>query len=169
MAGDKYLYNNSGRITEKASIQSSSGAGDAGKIPGLNAAGKLDITMMPTGIGADTITAEASEALAAGDFVNLYNSSGLKARKADASTAGKEANGFVLAAFDSAETATVYRQGNNNQLTGMTVGARQYLDTTPGARSETAPSAAGNIVQFLGVATSATEVFFEERESFVLA
>lgn len=169
MAGDKYLYNNSGRITEKVSIQSSAGAGDAGKIPALDSAGKLDITMMPTGIGADTITAEASEALSAGDFINLYNSSGLKMRKADATTAGKEANGFVLAAVESAATGTAYRQGINNQLSGMTVGARQYLTTTPGVRSETAPSATGNVVQFLGIATSATEMFFEERESMVLA
>ena len=169
MAGDKFLYNNAGRITEKASNQTSAGAGDAGKIVALDSAGKLDITLMPSGIGADTITAEASEALAAGDFVNLYNSSGLKARKADATTSGKEANGFVLSAVESAASGTVYRQGVNNQLTGMTVGARQYLATTPGARTETAPSATGNVVQFLGIATSATEMFFEERESFVLA
>jgi hypothetical protein len=169
MAGDKYLYNNSGRITEKASIQSSSGAGDAGKIPSLDEAGRLHISMMPTGMGADTITAEASEALSAGDFVNLYNSSGLKMRKADAQTAGKEANGFVLSAVENGASGVAYRQGVNNQLSGMTVGARQYLTTTPGARSETAPSATGNVVQFLGIATSATELFFEERESVILA
>lgn len=169
MAGDKYLYNNSGRITEKASIQSSAGAGDAGKIPALDAAGKLDLTMMPSGIGADTVVAAATEALAAGDMVNIYNSSGLKARKADATTAGKEANGFVLASVENLANATIYRQGINNQVTGMTIGARQYLSATPGARTESAPSTAGNIVQFLGVAESATEFFFEERDSFVIA
>ncbi len=169
MAGDKFLYNNGGRITEKASIQSSAGASDAGKIPALDSAGKLDITMMPTGMGQDIISAEASEALSAGDFINLYNSSGLKMRKADATTAGKEANGFVLTSVENGATGTAYRQGINNQLSGMTVGARQYLATTPGARTETAPSETGNVVQFLGIALSSTEVFFEERDSFVLA
>ena len=50
-----------------------------------------------SGGGADTGTVTTSEALAAGDLVNIWNSSGAKARKADATTAGKEAHGFVLA------------------------------------------------------------------------
>lgn len=42
MAGDKYFYNNSGAITEKASNQTSAGSADAGKIVALNARGQLD-------------------------------------------------------------------------------------------------------------------------------
>jgi hypothetical protein len=44
MAGNKYLKNASGVVTEEASIQTSAGAGDAGKIPALDSAGKLDST-----------------------------------------------------------------------------------------------------------------------------
>lgn len=167
MAGEKFLQLQSGKPTTVTSTQAG-GSGNENKIPSLDAAGKLDITMMPTGIGADVITAEASEALVAGNFVNLFLDTTLKVRKADATVAGKEANGFVLASFDSAATATVYRQGNNNQLTGMTIGARQYLSAaSPGARTETPPSATGNVSQFLGIATSATEVFFEERDTII--
>ena len=91
MAGEKFLQLVNGVPTGKAAIQASAGAGDAGKIPALDSQGRMDQSMMPVGIAPETDTATASEALSAGDFVNLYNSSGLKAHKADASTAGKEA------------------------------------------------------------------------------
>lgn len=168
MAGDKYLYNNSGTMTERASIQSSAGAGDAGKIPALDAAGKLDTTMMPTGIAADVATVTASEALAAGDYVNIYESTGAKCRKADASTAGKEAHGFVLSAVSQSASATVYFEGTNSQVTGQTAGV-VYLSTTPGLGTSTAPSGSGNIVQRIGFATGATAVNFQSQAPVVLA
>src|SRR5258708_22967676 len=119
MAGDKYLYNNAGQTTEKAAIQTSAGAGDAGKIPAVDAAGRLDTSFMPVGIAADTQAITASEALAAGDLVNVWNSTGAKVRKADATTSGKEAHGFVLAAVSSSATATVYFEGTNTGCTRL--------------------------------------------------
>ena len=168
MAGNKYLKNNSGTPTEEAAIQSSAGATDAGKIVALDAAGKLDNSMMPVGIGADTQSVTASEDLAAGDFVNVYNSSGAKCRKADASTAGKEASGFVLAGVTSGNSATIYFEGTNTQVTGMTPGT-VFLSTTPGIATSTAPSASGNVVQRIGFATSATTINFQSQVPFVLA
>lgn len=41
-----------------------------------------------------------------------------------------------------------------------TAGGKIYLSTTPGAMTQTAPSATGDIVQVLGVALSATHIFF---------
>lgn len=170
MAADKFIYNNAGVLTEKAALQSSAGAGDAGKIPALDATGKLDNTLMPVGIGTESDIIVASEALAAGDFVNIWSSTGVKVRKADATTAGKEANGFVLAAVTLGGNATVYRiSQTNTQLTGMTPGAKQYLATTAGGRTETAPSATGNAVQFLGYAKSATELIFAPNDPIILA
>jgi hypothetical protein len=169
MAGDKYLYNNAGTPTEKAAIQSSGGAGDAGKIPALDAAGLLSQTMMPVGIGADTASIVASEALAAGDLVNVYNDTGTaKVRKADATTSGKEAHGFVLAAVDSAANATVYFEGSNTQVTGATPGV-VFLSTTAGGSTPTCPVAAGNVSQRIGVATSATSINFESGIPIVCA
>lgn len=71
MAGNKYIKQSSGSLVEEAAIQSSAGAGDAGKIPALDAAGRLDNSMMPAGIGADTAAITASENLAAGGSLAL--------------------------------------------------------------------------------------------------
>jgi len=170
MAGNKYLKQVNGVPTEEVAIQSSVGAGDAGKIPALDLAGKLDVTMMPVGIAAETDLIVASENLSAGDFVNIWSSTGVKARKADATVAGKEAHGFVLAAVTSGQNATVYRASQSNTgLTGMTPGAKQYLATTAGGRTETAPSGSGNVIQILGVAKSATELIFAPSCPITLA
>lgn len=118
--------------------------------------------------GADTGTVTTSEALAAGDLVNIWNSSGAKARKADATTAGKEAHGFVLAAFGSGVPAAVYFEGTNTAVTGLTPGP-QFLNTTAGAASSTAPSGSGNVVQRVGVAVSATAFNFQLNSPIVLA
>ncbi len=165
----KYLTNAAGTITEVSTITTSAGAGDVGKIPGLDSSGRLDTSVMPSGIGADTASITASEALAAGDFVNVWNSSGAKVRKADASVAGKEAHGFVLAAVSNATNATVYFEAANTQVTGMTPGNVFLSATTPGLATSTAPSGAGQVVQRLGVATSATSINVEVQTPIVLA
>jgi hypothetical protein len=166
---DKYIANVAGTLTEKAAIVTSAGAGDAGKIPAFDAAGKLDISTMPTGIGADTVAIITSEALAAGDLVNVWNSTGAKCRKADASTSGKEAHGFVKAAFGSGASATVYFEGNNDQVTGLTAGVQFLSATTPGLATNTAPSAAGQVVQRVGFATAAANLNFQSEVPIVLA
>lgn len=124
--------------------------------------------MMPTGVAADVALVTASEALSAGDLVNIWNSTGAKVRKADASTAGKEAHGFVIAGVAGAGVATVYFEGSNGMVTGQTPGV-VYLSTTPGLTTSTAPSVAGQVVQRVGFATSATAVNFQAQEPIVLA
>jgi hypothetical protein len=109
----------------------------------------------------------ASEALAAGDFVNIYSSSGAKCRKADASTAGKEAHGFVLASVESAANATVYFEGTNTQVTGQTPGP-VFLSATPGLATSTAPSSSGNVVQRIGFAIATTAINFQCQLPIVL-
>lgn len=171
MAGDKYFYNNSGKIKEKASIQSSAGAGDAGKIPSLDSAGLLDVSMMPVGVGAEVVVAASSENLTAGDFINLYSNAGtINVRKADATTNAKPADGFVLANVTSPASATVYLiSAINTAVSGLTVGADYYLSTTPGTVTSTAPSAAGNIIQRLGKARTAAALIFEHQDYYELA
>ena len=173
MSGLSFLRLVSGRITEILGVQSSAGAGDAGKIPALDAAGKFDLSMMPVGVGPDVATIVASEALTAGNVVNVWlDGATPKVRKADATAAGKEANGFVLANVDSAANASVYFEGTITGLTGLTPGARYYLDTTAGAiviSSGTLPSGTGKIIQPVGVAISATELSFEPGEPITLA
>ena len=195
----KFIKNNAGALTEEAALITSAGAADANRIPALNASGvldptiingvsvstgagsasktvmldasgKLDVSMMPTGIAADVGVITASEALAAGDVVNIYNNAGTaNCRKADASTSGKEAHGFVLAAVASGAAATVYFESTNAQVTGLTPGVQFLSATTPGKTTNTAPTAAGQIVQRVGYATSATSLNFNAGEPIVLA
>lgn len=146
----------------------SAGAGDSGKLVALDAAGRIDSTMMPVGIGADTATVTTSEALAAGDWVNIWNNAGARVRKADATTSGKHAMGFVLSGYGSAVAATVYFEGTNTSVTGQTPGD-VFLSTTAGLGVTTAPSGSGNVVQAIGVATSATSVNFQYNRPLVLA
>lgn len=103
----------------------------------------------------------AAGAVAAGDFVNIHASSGAKVRKADATTAAKPCNGFVPSAIADTASGTVQGPGTKaSGLSGLTPGATYYLHTTPGQITPTPPSGAGNLVQKVGVAVSATELFF---------
>lgn len=194
----KFIKNNAGALTEEAGVTTSAGAGDAQRIPALNAngvldttivngkntsagagdagkvvvldsAGRVDSSMMPVGIGADTATITTSEAIASGDFVNIWNSTGAKCRKADAATAGKEAHGFVLVGVGSGAAATVYFEGTNTAVTGQTPGVCYLSAATAGLATGTAPSAAGNVVQRIGFATSATAINFQSNQSVTLA
>jgi hypothetical protein len=167
---NKYIAMISGLLTEVAAIITSAGAGDSGKIVALDAAGKLDASFMPTGVGADTQSIVSSENLAAGDLVNVFNSAGTpKVRKADASAAGKEANGFVLAVVTAPAAATVYFEGSNTQVSGLT-GGKQYLDpANPGKSTHVAPTTAGQVVQPVGSATAAAVLNFESGVPVLLA
>lgn len=147
---------------------SSAGAGDAAKVVQLDGSGRIDSSMMPVGVGADTATITASEALSAGDFVNIHDSSGVKVRKADA-TNGRAAHGFVLASVSSSASATVYFEGQNTGVSGKSPGAIQFLSTTAGASTETAPTTAGQIVQQLGIAAGAAVIVFEAEQPITLA
>lgn len=169
MAAKKLLRLVGGVITEVFGVQTSAGAGNAGDIVALDDTGRIDNSLMPVGIGADTTVIDASEGLAAGDWVNVWNDAGTaKVRKADATAAGKEAHGFVLASVSSGNPATVYFEGTNTQVTGQTPGA-VYLQTTAGAGAAAVPSASGNVVQQVGVAVSATAVNFERGVPVTLA
>lgn len=154
------------------STVSSAGAGDAGKLTALDSAGKLDITTMPTGVGADTKSIVASEALTAGNVVNVWDNSGtVNVRKADASSAsvGKRAVGYVLANVSNSASATVYFDGTITGLSGLTIGVPYYLSGTAGAITPTAPTTSGYTVQEVGWAISATELSFEPMKPLLLA
>ena len=130
----------------------------AGEIAALDANGRLDPSLMPVGVVADTITAAAFEALSAGDYVYVRTSDNLIA-KASAAAGGNVAIGFVLQAFAAAASATVFLEGRNTSLTGIVVGTRYYLsDTVAGAITATAPTATGTRTQFVGNGVTSTSV-----------
>lgn len=171
----------------------SAGAGDSGKLPALNASGILDDTILnasatsaankvvkmdgsgrialgvlPVGVGADTVALTTSEIIASGDLVNIWDNTGAKVRKADATIAGKEAHGFVLVGGASGASVDVYFEGTNTAMTGLVAGKR-YLSITAGTTSATAPSSTGNVVQVVGFATSTTSMNFQSGTPITLA
>lgn len=165
----KFIKLEDGRLKEEVieSIDETTGAADAGKLVTTGSDGRLDESLLPTGVGADVLTITATEDLAGGDFVNVHVGG---VRKADASAAGKEADGFVLDSALSGQPASVYFEGRNTELTGLTVGARYYLSaTTPGTATDTPPAASGNVVQFLGRASEATSIAFEATDGVIRA
>lgn len=170
MPGKKYIANVAGLLTEIIGQQTSAGAVDADKIPALDATGRLDISLMPVGIAPDTAIIQASEALNAGDYVNIHDVAGaFRVRKADASVVGKEAMGFVLAAVANGANATVYFESSNTQVAGQSPGVVFLSAVTPGQGTSVAPSAAGQIVQRIGFATSATVVNFQSQPPVLLS
>jgi len=158
---DKPIQLVSGVLTEVEAKAASAGAGDAGKIVALDASGKIDSTMMPSGVGSDSKSMTASESISAGDLVNIHDSSGAKVRKADAASSSKSAVGFAPSSIANAASGTVNFEGTISGLSGLTIGATYYLSTTAGGITATAPTGSGQIVQKVGVALSATELSFE--------
>jgi hypothetical protein len=162
MVNQKFLSKGAGILQEVQAISTSAGAGDAGKIPALDAVGRLAENMMPMGVSAETQVCKAGVGgLVANDVVYIHLVTAvLTADKADATDATKRAQGYVKDIVAQGEDATVYLDGGLPG-TGLTPGAKYYLTTTPGTVSVTPPAGSGNMVQCVGEATSETEIKFD--------
>lgn len=169
MAVQKFLQHDGTGGLEEVEATQTGGTASSGKIVALDVNGRITENMLPTGTGPEIGTIKTSEDLSAGDFVNVYNTAdGPTVRKADATSVAKAAHGFVKEAFARHADATVFMDGNNDVLTGVT-GGTVYLSTVAGRSTATAPSGSGQIVQVLGVGTSATTVCFSATNPIVLA
>ena len=167
---DKPLQLVGGKMTQVEAQVTSAGAGDAGKIVALDSNGRLDNTVLPVGVGPNVKLLEASENIGAGKYVNIYNDAGTpKIRLADNSNS-REAHGFLKDAVTPGNNGTVYFEGTNDDLSGLTPGSRQFLGTAGGVTA-TPPTAAGGaqISQLVGTAISATEIDTDIDDIVVLA
>ena len=166
----KYLEMTDAGMLREQQTAVMGGAPDAGKIPSLDGNGRLPSTMLPDGVGEDDTAIEVGEVLLAGAYVNVYaDGDDFKIRNADASTPGKPAHGFVLAAYNVGDMAAVRFEGTNDQVSGMTAGAVFLSATNAGQGVSVAPTVAGQVVQRLGVATAATSVNFEAAQAVLRA
>lgn len=162
-----------GKLKVLFGVVTSAGAGDAGKYIQTDAGGKIDNSLLPSGIGVNQVVVPSSENLAAGDFINLYsNATVLTARKADNSNA-RAAWGYVEAAVTSPANATVKRLNTTNaSRTGLTASSEYWLGTagsvisTPLDATDTAN--AGKVIQYLGIAKSTTELVTKEGDEVYL-
>jgi len=167
---DKYQTLSSGREIMREATVVSTGAPEAGDIVALDGSGKLDPSVLPTGVGPDVSSIVVNEAggLAAGDYVNIFDNAGTpNVRLADASN-DRPAHGFVKSAFANAATALVYFEGPNDALSGLTAGQRQYLGAA-GNPTTTPPVLPGSVIhQFLGIAVNATTINTDIVDPIVL-
>lgn len=175
MAAQKYLVidNTTGLVKEASALDVASGAGDSGQLIALDAQGKIPVGFLPSGIGQDTLVAPASEAISAGAMLNLWYDSAnttVKWRNADKATAGgaKEAHAFANAAVTSGSNCTGIFEGRVTGLTGLTPGGRCWLGNN-GAITQTPTTTAGESLQRLGIAVSATTMDFEKSEPIIRA
>jgi hypothetical protein len=172
MAIPKFLKQVSGVITEViVGIKDFAGTGNNVVVTGDD--GYISSTLFPAGLGADIVVLmTASGALVAGDLVNVFDSGSNvpKVRKADATTAGMEAHGFVDAAYSAdATNVKVYFEGNNTQnSTTFSVG-KQYLSTVAGKTQAAAPTGSSQVVQIVGYATSTSSLNFQSTIPFILS
>lgn len=166
---DKYQGLVNGRETMVEATAVSTGVAQAGDVVALGADGKLDLSLFPTGLGPTVQIVVASENISAGRFVNIFDNAGTPNVRAADSTNDRRAVGYIVDAVTSGNNATVYFEGRNDQLTGLTAGQRIYLDAA-GAIQTTAPSIAGGDVihQYLGKALSATVMDVEIADEIVL-
>jgi hypothetical protein len=86
--------------------------------------------------GANSSPATASEAIAVGNFVNIFSSSGAKVRKANATDDTKPVNGYAAAAIANTAVGSIRAPGGKiSGLTGLTPGATYYLDAAVAGES----------------------------------
>lgn len=162
MAAKTFLRYVSGKIQAIQATIVSAGPANDGDLVALDSTGRLDETVLPVGVGPDvaSIVVEEVAGLSAGDYVNIFDNAGTpKVRLADNSN-GREAHGFVKAAYADGATAVVYFEGPNSDLSGLVAGQRVFLGTAGGViTTPLVPvTDAGKISQLLGSATKATEV-----------
>jgi hypothetical protein len=157
-----------GNTIEITGKSSSAGAADAGVLVQLGSDGKIDASALPNGIGADATSYVASEAIAAGAFVNITSDG--KMRNASATAVGMKAIGYVNQAVASGASGTVNYDDTNTALTGLTPGITYFLSaSTPGGVTNVPVTASGQILQKLGVATSATSIHANIQEPIIRA
>jgi hypothetical protein len=100
----------------RAATVVSNGEAPAGVPVGLGADGKLDRSVLPTGVGPELRVLEASEDLFANDLVNMYydtedETPKWKVRLAAGTDGYHYCNGFVKEAYESGNPAMVYLDG----------------------------------------------------------
>lgn len=168
-SGKKVMVLDSGGLpAEYAAMESSADTPVQGDLVALGVGAVIDSSLLP-GVGPDSTTAQATEAISAGDLVQVYDVSGTKSvRKADSSAAsrGKECNGFAPAAISNGATGTIYLSGVMTGLTGLTPEAKYFLGTA-GAKSTTPDATSGHITQEIGWADGTTKLVFRPKQSIL--
>jgi hypothetical protein len=140
-----------GGIFGKPPVVRSSGTTSAGQAVGLDSDGKLDLSVLPSGVGARVRVLEADGALSANDLVNIFldtteQTPKWKVRRAVATDRLHYCNGFVKTAYEDGTDATVYLDGTfevSTEVLGTLSDLTLFLSAAspgkPGPYNSTAP------------------------------
>jgi len=102
----------------------------------------------------------AVEAIASSRFIHIDTDGAIEL--ADATDDTKPVDGYVETAIaeDASGTVIVGHGQVLNGFTGLNPGSDYYLSETPGTITLTPPAAAGNLVQYVGKALTATTLLY---------
>lgn len=166
----KFLSWISGRVQEQVPITTSAGAGDAAKMVQTNGSGVFDASLMPPGIAADQVTANANGTITAKDLVYM-EAAGTIARATAAAGTPKQAMGWAQASATTGNPVTMQLEGMMTGLSGLTAGSRYFLsDVTPGGLLiDPGPVGSGKLAQYIGTALTTTSLNFEPDDGVLLA
>lgn len=160
-----FLARVNGRIQQIIATVVSAGAANAGDMVALGTDGHLDESVLPVGVGANVVTATASEAISAGRFVNLYDNGGVLSMRLADNSNGRPAWGYVRASVAISEAGSAYRLNTvNAHLSTLTPGANYWLGTAGNViDTPLDPDVDTGVDQYLGLAASATELVTVEH------
>jgi hypothetical protein len=116
--------------------------------------------------GMTKVYAIATDTLVAGNIVNLYNSSGLRAQLANATNNTKPARAICTIGGAIGAYVECILLGASSAIAGLTIGVDYYLSTTSGLITSTAPATVGNIVQKLGYPLGANRFYFNPSQTW---
>lgn len=140
----------------------------------LRIAGDIDIDGTPTSddtwVGPSTNDYNAGATISQWEAVYLDSSSTWQLTDADAaSTAGSVMVALATEAGTSSNPLRVALPGSfcRNDAWNWTVGGAIYLSTTPGALTQTAPSATDDVVRVVGWATNADTIFWNPSPDYI--
>lgn len=153
MATQKFItIDTTGKKVLKGAIDASTGVIDAGKVIGLNADGKVDISMIPTAVGKVGCVLTLSEPITAGDWVNVFtDGTNYKARLADVTDVTKVCHGYADASGIAGDNVLIMFEGlNSHNTTGLVNGTGYFLDKLGKAVATPDMTTTAKFVQPLG-------------------
>ena len=154
-------------------INSSTGATDADKPIATNAAGELDASFLPVGVGAETLDFVAGVQISSNQFVNIYYDgvSQYLLQKANSNYSDRWAHGFIRQGVAIGETAVVYFSGVIDDFTGLVPNQPIFLDNLGRVTqySDIVTDAASDTVQEVGWALTPNAIFVAIRTPILLA